>query len=165
MDAIELLEQQHEEVTQMLNELKESSPGSERNETFKMLQHSLLAHMVIEEELLYPVVASRAEEGEPIAEGYEEHSGARVSMSRCARALKEDDLFKVRIGVLKELISHHVNQERESILPETQKVMNDDERDELGVQMEALYEKVKRSGHAGADLDRKTTARERATLG
>ena len=45
MDAIELLEQQHEEVTQMLNELKESSPGSERNETFKMLQHSLLAHM------------------------------------------------------------------------------------------------------------------------
>ena len=164
MDAIELLEQQHEEVTQMLNELKESSPGSERNETFKMLQHSLLAHMVIEEELLYPVVASRAEEGEPIAEGYEEHSGARVSMSRCARALKEDDLFKVRIGVLKELISHHVKEERESILPETQKVLDDDEREELGVKMEALYEKVKHTGHAGADLDRKTTARERDAL-
>ena len=135
MDAIELLEAQHEEVMEMFEVLKESSPGRERNETFKKLQRSLLAHMVIEEEMLYPLVASRSEEGEPVAEGYEEHSGARVSMTRCARALKEDDLFKVRIGVLKELISHHVKEERETILPNTRKVMDDAEREELGVRM------------------------------
>ena len=61
MDAIDLLVQQHEAVTEMMNELKESSPGRERNETFKKLQHSLLAHMVVEEELCYPALSVGAE--------------------------------------------------------------------------------------------------------
>ncbi|MDP2273218.1 MAG: hemerythrin domain-containing protein [Archangium sp.] len=164
MDAIALLEEQHAEVMEMMELLKESSPGRERNETFKKLQRALMAHMVIEEELLYPVVASRTEEGEPVAEGYEEHSGARVSMTRCARALKEDDLFKVRIGVLKEMISHHVKEEREAILPQVRQVMDANERKELGAQMKALFEKVRRTGRAGAGLNRKTTARELRAL-
>lgn len=164
MDAIALLEEQHEEIIELLNDLKESSPGRERKETFKKLQQSLLAHMVIEEELFYPAIVSRASEGEPVAEGYEEHSGARVSLTRCARALKEDDLFKVRIGVLKEMISHHVKEEREAILPQAKKLMADEEREELGRQMEVMFDTELRSGRAGAGLDRKTTARERDAL-
>lgn len=165
MDAIELLEAQHEEVMEMFSELKESEPGRERNETFKKLSRALLAHMVIEEELFYPAVASRSSDGEPVAEGYEEHSGARVSLTRCARALKEDDLFKVRIGVLKEMISHHVREERELILPAAKKAMSSAEREELGMQMEAQFEKASRGGGAGTDLNRKTTAREKRALG
>ena len=165
MDAIDLLEQQHEAVTEMMDELKESSPGRERNETFKKLQHSLLAHMVIEEELFYPALVSRTENGEPVAEGYEEHSGARVSLTRCSRALKEDDLFKVRIGVLKEMFSHHVKGERGAILPEAKKLLPDDEREKLGMKMETMFEKVSKSGGVGAELDRKTTARELDALG
>ncbi len=164
MDAIKLLEEQHGELMQLLNDLKESSPGRERNETFKKLQRSLLAHMVIEEELFYPALVSRSSDGEPVAEGYEEHSGARVSLKRCARALKEDDLFKVRIGVLKEMITHHVGEEREAILPEAKKMLEAEEREELGMQMETMFEKVRRTGRAGADLNRKTTAREKSAL-
>jgi hemerythrin superfamily protein len=164
MDAIDLLEEQHAELMEFFSELKESEPGRARSQTFRKLQRSLLAHMVIEEELFYPAVAARSSDGEPVAEGYEEHSGARVSLSRCARALKEDDLFKVRIGVLKEMITHHIKEERELILPEAKQGLVAEERNELGAEMKTLFEKVKRSGHAGTDLNRKTTARERRAL-
>lgn len=164
MDAIDLLEQQHEEVMQMLSELKESTPGRERNETFKKLQRSLLAHMVIEEEIFYPVVASRGSDGEPVAEGYEEHSGARVALMRCARALRQEELFQVRIGVLKEMISHHVEEERESILPKAKEVVDATEREALGRDMEERFNKATKSTSAAARLNRMTTTRELRAL-
>lgn len=163
MDAINLLEQQHEETMQMLNELKESSPGRARNETFKKLQKSLLAHMVIEEEEFYPAVVSRSSEGEPVAEGYEEHAGARVALQRCARALKQEELFQVRIGVLKEMISHHVTEERESILPKAREVMSAEEREELGMKLEMRFQKAMRA-NPSAELNRKATSRELRAL-
>lgn len=163
MDAIDLLEQQHEETMKMLTELKESSAGRQRNETFKKLQRSLLAHMVIEEELFYPAVVSRSADGEPVAEGYEEHSGARVALLRCSRALKQDELFQVRIGVLKEMISHHVKEEREAILPKARETIPAEEREALGMTMETRFQKAMRSD-ASADLNRKSTARELRAL-
>lgn len=163
MDAIDLLEQQHEETMQMLNTLKESTPGRQRNETFKKLQHSLLAHMVIEEELFYPALVSHSSEGEPVAEGYEEHAGARVALMRCQRALKQEELFQVRIGVLKEMIKHHVEEERETMLPKARETMPAEARESLGTQMEARFQKATRMDPA-ADLNRKATSRELRAL-
>ncbi len=160
MDAVALLEKQHEEVMQMLNDLKKSEPGRARSETFRKLQRSLLAHMYIEEEAFYPVVLERADDGDPIAEGYEEHSGARACLQRCAQALRNEELFQMRIGVLKELISHHVEEERESILPKARKALADAEREALGLRLEELFEKAMRASAVGTALDRKTTRRE-----
>lgn len=164
MNAIDLLEQQHEETMEMLSELEESTPGSERNATFKKLKQSLLAHMVIEEEIFYPLVVNRTSDGEPIAEGYEEHSGARVAITRCARALKQEELFQVRIGVLKEMIKHHVEEERESILPKARETVDAAELEAIGQQMEARFQKATRSSTAASDLNSKSTARELAAL-
>ena len=164
MDAIALLEEQHEETMKMLSELEESGPGFERNATFKKLQRSLLAHMFIEEETFYPAVVNRSNDGEPVAEGYEEHSGARVSLTRCARALKQEELFQVRIGVLKEMIKHHVEEERESILPKARDAMPAAELEALGAEMKAQFDKAMRRTDAAAMLNRKTTSRELSAL-
>lgn len=164
MDAIALLEKHHEEVMQLLTSLEKSEPGRERKTTFQKLQRSLLAHMFIEEETFYPMVVSRLSTGDPIAEGYEEHSGARVSLTRCALALKTDELFQMRIGVLKELISHHVKEERESIFPQARKALTNAERETLGAQLEERFNKALRSTAIGAALNRKTTTRELRAL-
>lgn len=163
MNAIELLEQQHEEVMSLLNELEKSEPGSERKDSFKKMQSSLLAHMVIEEELFYPAVAECQPEGEPVAEGYEEHMTARTALDRCQRALAEDNLFQVRVGVLKELIRHHVQEERSEILPRAKKAMPDEELQGLGAQMEERFQKALK-GHPAATLNRMSTTREKSAL-
>jgi hypothetical protein len=160
MNAIDLLEQQHEETLQMLEELEESDPGAERKETFKKLQSSLLAHMVIEEELFYPAVAETDDGGEPVAEGYEEHAGARVELERCARAVAEEDLFGIRICVLKEMVKHHIQEERTEILPRARKEKEADELEELGAEMEERFEAAKKAASPAARLDKMTTSRE-----
>jgi hemerythrin-like domain-containing protein len=165
MNAIELLEEQHEETLSLLEKLEKSDPGAERKRDFRKLQSSLLAHMAIEEEIFYPaVVAATDADGEPLAEGYEEHSGARVSLVRCARSVAQEKLFQVRIGVLKELIKHHVKEERSSILPRARKAMSRDQLDELATKMKARFQAVLGRPSVGSELDRKSTSRAQRAL-
>jgi hemerythrin-like domain-containing protein len=121
--------------------------------------------MAIEEEIFYPAVVAAADaDGEPLAEGYEEHSGARVSLARCARSLGQERLFQVRIGVLAELIKHHVKEERSTILPRARKAMSREELEELGAKMKARFEAVLGRPRVGSELDRMSTARTQRAL-
>lgn len=165
MNAIELLEEQHDEVMALLKKLEKSEPGATRKQAFKKLQASLIAHMVIEEEILYPaVVASSDKDGEPLAEGYEEHIGARGSLARCARSIAQERLFQVRICVLKELIEHHVKEERSSILPRAKKSMSKVELEELGARMQMRFKSVLGQTGLTAELDRMATSRAQRAL-
>lgn len=164
MNAIDLLEKQHEEVLTLLTQLEKSKAGARRKESFKELQKSLLAHMVIEEDIFYPAVTEQADEGEPVAEGYEEHAGARSALQRCARAISADELFQVRIGVLKEQIEHHLKEERSEIFGKARETMEAEELEALGVQMEQRFEEAQAGRSPSARLDRMCTAREREAL-
>jgi hemerythrin-like domain-containing protein len=166
MNAIELLEEQHEETLTLLKQLEKSSPGAGRKRDFRKLQTSLLAHMAIEEEIFYRAVVAVAKEkdGEPLAEGYEEHSTARVALARCARSVAQERLFQVRIGVLGELIKHHVKEERSSILPRARKAMSRAELEELGETMKARFQAVLGRPRVASELDRMSTSRAQRAL-
>lgn len=165
MHAIKLLEKQHDEVMKVMTQLEESEPGRERAAAFKLLQSSLVAHMVIEEELFYPAVAQQQKAGEPIAEGYEEHAGARGALQRCERALKEEELFQVRIGVLKEMIKHHVGEERNEIFPRAKKIMAPEDFESLGTEMEERFNQALKGTPANVSkLNRMATTRAISAL-
>jgi len=164
MDVIALLENQHDEVMRMLAELKQSEPGAARYETFRRLQRSLLAHMYVEEEVLYPVVFEQVSDGKPLAERYEEHTGARTFLARCAQARRTEELFRVRISVLEDLLSHYVEKERSSILLFAYDALTAAEREALGLRAEALFAKAMQAVAVGAALDRGTTRRELLAL-
>lgn len=165
MNAVELLEHQHKEALALMKELEDSRPSNKRKQLFAKLQTALTGHMAIEEEVFYPAVMSASsKDGEPIAEGYEEHVVARVALERCMRSLGQDRLFQVRIGVLKELISHHVKEERSSILPMARKALSKDELNDLGALMEKRFENAEGGTELRADLDRKATGRARRAL-
>jgi hypothetical protein len=164
MNAIELLEQHHEELMKLLKSLAESEPGIDRKQTFKQMQTSLIAHMVIEEEIFYPAVAKAQEEREALAEGYEEHVMARSAAARCARSVGQDRLFQVRVGVLKEMISHHIKEERESILPRAKKAISSEDLEALGAQMQERYQAALGATRLGTQLDRMATTRAQRAL-
>lgn len=165
MNAVDLLESQHKEALALMGELEKSEPGAKRTQAFKKLYAALTGHMVIEEELFYPsVIAASSKDGEPIAEGYEEHVFARVALGRCARSLNHERLFQVRVGVLNELIKHHIKEERESILPMAKKAMSKAELEELGLVMKQRFESVHGATELNADLDRKATTRTQRAL-
>lgn len=165
MNAVDFLEDQHREALGLLKKLEKSEPGAERKQTFRELQAALTGHMAIEEEVFYPAVLSASsKDGEPIAEGYEEHVVARVALERCMRSIGRERLFQVRIGVLKELIEHHIKEERSSILPMARKALSKDELNELGALMEKRFDAVDANTELRADLDRKATGRAQRAL-
>lgn len=165
MNAVDLLEQQHKEALALMKQLESSEPGAKRKQLFGKLQAALTGHMAIEEEVFYPaVISATSKDGEPIAEGYEEHVVARVALERCQRGLGQERLFRVRIGVLKELIEHHIKEERSSILPMARKAISKDELNELGALMKTRYEAAEGGSELRADLDRKATGRARRAL-
>ncbi len=108
MNAIALLEKQHKETLALFAALEKSKPGSSRKQMFVKLKGSLLAHMVLEEEIFYPAVAPARAASEPVAEGYEEHTGARGALDRAEQAIAEEELFTIRIGVLAEMVKHQM---------------------------------------------------------
>jgi hemerythrin-like domain-containing protein len=165
MNAVDLLEKQHKEALGLMTELEKSEPGAKRKQSFKKLRAALTGHMVIEEELFYPsVIAASSKDGEPIAEGYEEHVVARVALARCARSLNHERLFQVRVGVLNELIKHHIKEERSSILPMARKAMSKEELEDLGKVMERRFDSTHGATELQADLDRKATSRTQRAL-
>ncbi len=165
MNAIELLEGQHDQLQAMLRELKASVVGTQRNITFKKLKHSMFAHMVIEEEVFYPLVAKASSEGKPIAASYEEHSAVRMALSRCLRVLQRDELFRVRIGFLEGLVGLHLVEERQTILPRAREVLTQDELVTLGDAMKSMFDIALRSMTVSVELDLHSTTRELVALG
>ena len=163
MNAIALLEEQHAEAIALMDQLKESKPGATRQRTMKKLDAALVAHMAIEEEIFYPAMAGASAEGEPIAEAFEEHVIARVALKRCSDVVEEAELFGVRVGVLKELIEHHVKEERGELFPAAQKTLGRERLAELGVEMKARFEEAKTEAPAKA-LDRAEPKRAKAAL-
>jgi hemerythrin-like domain-containing protein len=163
MNAIALLEEQHAEALELMDQLKDSKPGAARQRALKKLDAALVAHMAIEEEILYPAMATASGEGEPIAEAFEEHLIARVALKRCADTVEDKELFGVRVGVLKELIEHHVKEEREELFPAARKFLGRERLDELGEEMEARFAVAKKESPAKS-LDRAEQKRATAAL-
>lgn len=160
MHAIAMLERQHEHLSELLHEFKESLPGDERASTFKKLQRAFLVHMLLEEEIFYPTVVNNTPEGQPFAEGYEEHAETRMAIGRCARSMNEEDLFQFRVGVLEELLSQHVRGERKSMFFAACEIFDSTELEVIGQTMASLIEQVEHASSANIDLDISSTARE-----
>lgn len=159
MNAIALLERQHENALELLNELRASAPGDERVAMFKKLQHTLLVHMLLEEEVFYPTVANHIANGEPFSEGYEENAQTRALMGRCARVLDDEALFQLRLGAIEALLSHHVKRERRSMFYAACEVFDATQLERIGQTMKSLYETVVRASIANIELDIASTAR------
>jgi hemerythrin superfamily protein len=140
MNAIDLLKQQHDRVQDALEEM---STLSQLDPTeLRLVADELVAHMVIEEHVFYPRV--RELDQEIVAESYEEHAVARFELARLMTAKAAEQ--RVRIGVLKDLVDQHIEEEETELFPRVQSRVSRDELERLGARMEALFEKAVREG-------------------
>jgi hemerythrin superfamily protein len=144
MNATELLEKQHRKVEAIFSKLEDEEKLSDAKELVEELANDLAAHMTIEQELFYPAV--RAVDSELVAESFEEHALAEVALKRLLTS-DSPQAFKARVTALKELIQHHVKEEEDELFPKVDKALDDEKLEELGEQMETLFERVVDAGY------------------
>jgi hemerythrin superfamily protein len=140
MDAIELLEQQHRQVEGFFEALlsADEEDSERRQELFNQLADALTGHTIIEEQLFYPVVKEFDEE--LIQEAVEEHLEVKRMLAELLELSPDDDSFKERIEELKEAVEHHVSEEEHELFPEVRQGLDAERRDELGDEMESMFE-------------------------
>lgn len=143
MDAIKLLERQHEEVRTLFEKLESQGEAADPA-TFDELARNLVAHDAIERELFYPACEKAMGMTHHLAESLVEHGYVEFGLYQADLAVGEDS-FEAKLGVLKEMVLHHVSEEEEDFFPEVRAAIDASRLNELGNQMSTRFEEVKRS--------------------
>lgn len=144
MNAIELLETQHEEVKKLFKKCEKAS-GEAKRQLFEQIADDLAVHAAIEEKHFYPATKSARTE-DLLQEAVEEH----LSVKRIIADLLEMDpaeaQFDAKITVLQEQVEHHVKEEEGDLFPAVKKVLSSEQLEDLGVVMEDAAEELKAGG-------------------
>jgi hemerythrin superfamily protein len=154
MNAIDLLQADHEKVKAILSQLSESTERAlkKRVELLGKLEMEIAIHTRLEEEILYPAFKAAGGKEQDIMyfEAKEEH---RTVDSLVLPDLKVTDPstpeFAGRVKVVKELLEHHIEEEETEMFPQAKKLLGKAKLEELGAEMEAMKASYKKEMAAG----------------
>lgn len=138
MDAIELLESQHEEVMDLFDQIEDSESDDERLALFEQIADALAAHSTIEEKIFYPAIYT-GELKEKLEEAVEEHLAAKRTIADLLKMKPSDDQFEAKVKVLREQIEHHVDEEENEMFEQVREAMSESDLMMYGAQMEQMY--------------------------
>jgi len=131
-ELFNMLKQDHQEVTDMLEQAIESKDPSQFPKVKKMLD----VHMEGEEKFFYPILKNKDKEG--MLEAYEEHKVGKKLISEISDTESGNETCIPKIKVLKDVLEHHIEEEESEIFDEAREVLNDQQEQKIVQQFEEL---------------------------
>ena len=146
MDALTLLEQDHDKVMKLMQEIEKTTERGvkTREQLFTKLVSELTVHEQIEEKIFYPAVKERATSKkleELVTESYEEHHFVDTVKAEIEGTPYEVEEWAAKFKVMMENVKHHAEEEEEGkMFPKVRKAFTKAELEDLGTQMAELKE-------------------------
>jgi hypothetical protein len=163
VDALTLLKADHERVDQMFKRYDRMKEGDERKQDLvQQILEEVRVHAQVEEEIFYPALRARFEEGgkeketDLLDEADVEHETVKWLMEQLDGEQSDEATRDARVKVMGEYIRHHVEEEEGQIFKAARKVGVDFE--ELGRRMDARKRQLK--GEEPADQEAMTAEGE-----
>jgi len=145
-DAVALIKADHREVEKLFHEFEDAGDRAykTKQQLVSQIIKELEVHATIEEEIYYPAVDAKAKKDgkELVAEAVEEHHVVKVLLGELATMSAEDDAFDAKVTVLIENVRHHVEEEEEELLPQSEEILGDEELARLGEEMAARKQQL-----------------------
>ena len=137
MNALTLLQEDHDRIKPLLAELKETTDRAEktRGELFSRIKQELTVHEIIEEEIFYPTLKAHPKAKEIVLEGYEEHDVVSRLMGELDGMDATDEEWGPKAKVMAENVEHHIEEEEGEMFTAAREVFERDELEELGERM------------------------------
>ena len=137
-DVIALIEREHRQVEALFQNFRETGNSA----LVSNICDELDAHAAAEEEAFYPVVRDDVPSGKKLAsEAEEEHGEARQLIGRIRRTSDPDHVVEL-VSELEQVVSHHVDEEEQEMLPSARRSLGEDRLAAIGSAYESAKAKV-----------------------
>ncbi|RZQ63890.1 hemerythrin domain-containing protein [Amycolatopsis suaedae] len=129
-DVVDLIKQDHREFERLFHELR--TKPDQRPLLVPTLTAILTAHSRAEEAEVYPVARKEAGETEEVEHSQEEHAEAERLLATLAETDPESADFEKVLKQVVDSVTHHLEEEEETVLPGMRERLSDERRAELG---------------------------------
>lgn len=148
-DALDLLHQDHQQVTELYSRLGETGDRQQRRALVDEMIAALTLHATLEEQVFYPALVDRVEQGRGFVKAsLEDHRQAEELLATLREMPAEDPQFDPTVGKLMKAVKTHVNGEELQLFPRVRDAFSAQELDELGRQMAEPRDPVPAAGRA-----------------
>jgi hemerythrin-like domain-containing protein len=131
MDKIyDILIREHAEVAKLI---KKAMQDNTQN-TFNPIKSKIQTHLVGEEELFYPKLEKNDELIDLVKHAFHEHKEIKTVLRELDSISEKDQNWFSKISELDKIESHHVEDEETKVFPAAQKVLSDDQAQEMAQQ-------------------------------
>ncbi len=157
MNAIDLLDQQHDEVEKLFEKFEGAGDNARKTKErlCREISDALAIHAEIEEKIFYP--ESKQENTEDILrESVEEHLAMKRTLADLIESNIEDAQFDARMKVLQEQVEHHVEEERTELFPKVKKNCSKEELEDMGARMQQMAEQLEQEGEPSKNVPGQT---------
>jgi len=142
MDALELLKQDHQKVKELFKQGQQTENRKEQKQIFKEIKSELETHARIEETIFYPAMEEHEELKDMVLESLEEHKQMKTVLRELSRLSANSERFKPKFKVLKDNVEHHAVEEEEGkMFPKIRDLIDRNELEQLGQELEAAKHK------------------------
>ena len=145
-DILDTLKKEHEEVADLLDKLEKSESAPQRRSLVLQIRKALIPHVKAEQTVVYDaVIALKAKDAKIDGhEGYIEHELASRTLDQLGKIKNAASPEHKAAGkVLRELITHHVEEEERNIWKDVKENFSDDDRAAMNSAFLAAKKKVK----------------------
>jgi len=146
----ELLKADHKTVKSLFEEMEASEDAATRTRLVAKLKQELLAHSEAEDVVFYLPLKSEEKVHDLILEAEEEHRVISRLLGELERLSAENEKWKARLTVLKELVEHHVEEEEGEMFKKARSVLDRAQEREIGAAFLAEKQRIQAALRAAA---------------
>jgi hemerythrin superfamily protein len=123
-----MLREDHQKITQLFDQFDHTTNINEKREIVTTVCAALEVHANLEEKLIYPAWRAHVDEQDLMDEALKEHQGIHVLINALTHMDPEDERYEATCTVLREQVTHHINEEEGKMFPQAEKAELDWER-------------------------------------
>ncbi len=126
MNIFDALEKDHDEIRELFKKVKENP------DEFPKLKKHLEVHHRNEENYLLNEIKKNDEFRDEALESIEEHYVLDFLLLDLGNFPKDDERWQVKLGVLKEVVDHHLNEEEEDLFKDGRDKVDEEKQKKWG---------------------------------
>lgn len=136
MDALELLKNDHQRVSELFDQLQQADDLDQKRDIFESIRDELTAHADIEENYFYPLFKDKEGFEDLIDESFDDHAEMKDLIEEID-SLDDESELQDRFEELQEIVDGHVTEEERELFPKVRKVLDAEALAKLGDEMMA----------------------------